>query len=142
MSSPASSPSLRRIPPLSYTIQNVFFSISTVLAAYASLALTIFLVLPLSVIRMVLLLARDAYLYKQQREQQQQQHDKSKRKRKVVLVVGATHGIGLNIVKQYAHAEDDINVTIVAVGRSKGTSFLVLLRIHATVRSSAEFSRI
>jgi pheromone shutdown protein TraB len=132
MSSPASSPSLRRIPPLSYTIQNIFLSISTVLAAYASLAATLLLVLPLSVARMVLLLARDAYLYKQQLGQEHNQHDKSKRKRKVVLVVGATHGIGLNIVKQYAHADDDTSVTIVAVGRSKGAYFLVSSRIYAT----------
>ena len=125
MSSPASSPALRRIPPLSYTIQNIFLSISTVIAAYASLGLTVFVALPLSVVRLVLLLARDAYLYKQ-RQQQEPPHDKKKR-RKVVLVVGATHGIGLNIVKQYAHAGEGDHVNLIAVGRSKGTSFALFI---------------
>jgi hypothetical protein len=121
MSFPASSPALRRIPPLSYAVQNLFFSAATVLAAYASLGLTFFIVLPLSLVRMVLLLARDAYLYQQR---QQQPQDKSKRKKKVVLVVGATHGIGLNIVKQYARGYDDAHVTIIAAGRSNGASSL------------------
>jgi len=128
MSSPASSPSLRRIPPLSYTIQNIFFSISTVLAAYTSLGLTLFLVLPMSLARLVLLFTRDAYLYQQR--QQQQPHEKPKRKKKVVLVVGATHGIGLNIIKQYANAEDDSNVSVIAVGRSKGLSFSLFYRAY------------
>jgi len=118
MSSPATSRTLRRIPPLSYTIQNIFLSISTVIAAYASLGLTVFIALPLSVIRLVLLLARDTYLYRQRQQKQENPNDK-KKKRKVVLVVGATHGIGLNIVKQYARAAEDDHVNIVAVGRSK-----------------------
>lgn len=35
-----------------------------------------------------------------------------------MLVVGATHGIGLNVIKQYARTDDETNVTIIAVGRS------------------------
>jgi hypothetical protein len=130
MSFPPISPALRRIPPLSYAVQNLFFSAATVLAAYVSLGLTFFIVLPLSLARMVLLLARDAYLYQQRQKQSQ---DKPKNKKKVVLVVGATHGIGLNIIKQYARGYDDANVTIIALSRSNGASLIYVYSAHTAV---------
>ena len=137
MSSPANSPTLRIIPPLSYAVQNILLSISTILGASASLGVTLFFVVPSSIVRMVLLLARDAYIYTQRKQNQDHLPADRPKKRKIVLVVGATHGIGLNIVQQYANATDGGPVSIIAVGQSNG---MLLCRIYALVESTIDRS--
>ena len=94
----------RHIPTLPYAIQNVLMSIASIIAAMASLVFTMSIVLPLSIARGVLpnnLFRRDI----------------PEGRGKVVLIVGASRGIGFNVLKQYA---DEPDTVIIAASRSIG----------------------
>jgi len=76
--------SLRQLPPLDYTLQNVSISLGTIVTSVSSLALTLGVALPLSVVRAFSEVVPE---------------DNSK---KSVLIIGASSGIGLEVVKKYA----------------------------------------
>ena len=100
---------LRRIPTVTYTIQNILISTSTIVSSVSSLLLTATVILPLSVVRVFLpnQVKADALVV--------QRGTHSRDKRKVVLIVGASRGIGRNVVREYAGEE---GTTIIAVSRS------------------------
>ncbi|KAF6755030.1 hypothetical protein DFP72DRAFT_1033204 [Ephemerocybe angulata] len=92
--------SARRIPTLDYTLQNIFMSLATLVVATASLILTSAVILPLSLLR-----SKGA--------------DLVEGKGKVVLIVGASRGIGMEVLKTYV---PEPGTTVIAV--SKNTDFL------------------
>lgn len=100
----------RQVPTLGYTIQNIFISLATVASASASLFVTVFVVLPISFMRTM---APRKYL---QAPGSAALADKNK----VVLIVGASRGIGFNVLKQYANDPDTV---IIAASKSIGIHF-------------------
>ncbi|KAF8635106.1 hypothetical protein AX15_000545 [Amanita polypyramis BW_CC] len=100
---------LRRIPPLSYTIQNILISISTIVSSVSSLLLTTTAILPLSVARTFVPSQAKAEALVARRGAD------TRNQRKVVLIVGASRGIGYNVVREYSKEE---GTTIIAVFRS------------------------
>ncbi|KAK2467739.1 hypothetical protein APHAL10511_000034 [Amanita phalloides] len=99
----------RRIPPLSYTLQNLLISAATIVSSISSFVLTSTLILPLSVARVFAPSEAKADALVAQRGTD------TRNQRKVVLVVGASRGIGYNVVREYAKEE---GTTIIAVSRS------------------------
>ncbi|KAF8148704.1 hypothetical protein B0H34DRAFT_668474 [Crassisporium funariophilum] len=89
---------LRQIPTLPYTIQNILISIGSVVASTASLLLTIFVILPMSMMRAVM--PRSWLMSNMGRCEPGVTMVNPRRK--VVLIVGASRGIGYNVLKQYA----------------------------------------
>jgi hypothetical protein len=100
----------RKVPNLDYTFQNILVSIATVVSASLSLALTILVVLPLSVLRTIIQKAGSRTLTLVPPEE-------CKKRGKVVLIVGASRGIGLELLKQYV---PEPNTTIIAVSKDAG----------------------
>ncbi|TFK34343.1 hypothetical protein BDQ12DRAFT_613708 [Crucibulum laeve] len=96
----------RNIPPLTYTLQNIVIALSSLLVALFSLLLTVVVFLPLSFLRACT-------------PTESLKHNNTPLPQKeVVLVVGASHGIGYNVVRQYVNRP---NTTIIAVSRHMGT---------------------
>ncbi|KAH6885131.1 hypothetical protein BKA70DRAFT_129853 [Coprinopsis sp. MPI-PUGE-AT-0042] len=92
----------RWVPTVSYTIQNIFLSMGTVTGAVSSLLFTIAIVLPLACVRATLSRTTTALV----------PPPASLRRGKVVLIVGASSGIGLEVLKQYCPEPD---TTVIAV---------------------------
>ncbi|KAF9004373.1 hypothetical protein BDQ17DRAFT_1355003 [Cyathus striatus] len=81
---------------------NVVISLTTIVFAIGSLALTTLVILPLSALRSL------------RKQGISDEREPLNNKTDVVLIVGASHGIGFNVLKQYASKP---NTTIVAVSR-------------------------
>lgn len=94
----------RHVPTLPYAIQNVLMSVASIIAATLSLIFTMSIVLPLSIARVVL---PNSFF----------RRDIPGGRGKVVLIVGASRGIGFNVLKQYA---DEPDTVIIAASRSIG----------------------
>ncbi|KIM35509.1 hypothetical protein M413DRAFT_79337 [Hebeloma cylindrosporum] len=85
----------RQMPSVSYTMQNLFISLATIAVSSASLFFTLFVFLPLACLRALLPLNMKVRL-------------SELRRNKVVLVLGASRGIGFNLVKQYANEKGTV----------------------------------
>ncbi|PPR05199.1 hypothetical protein CVT24_010299 [Panaeolus cyanescens] len=125
----------RQVPTLSYTLQNVVISMASIAVSTLSFCFTCFVVLPLAVGKLIFgpfISAMDLGM-KSSKENKNMDgnidgmpagYEGSRMKpideRKVVLVVGASGGIGLCVVKQYMN---DSNVLIIAASDKIGTSF-------------------
>ncbi|KAJ3539333.1 hypothetical protein NMY22_g4786 [Coprinellus aureogranulatus] len=96
---PRPSPLSLAFPPLHYTIQNVFISLGMLVGVLLSLIATLLIALPLSIIGVIG--RRSQPLPSQQN--------------KVVLIVGASRGLGKEIMRLYAGEEQ---TKIIAVSRS------------------------
>lgn len=81
-------------------------------ASFMSLVLTISVFLPLSILRNVLLHMAPSTLTVSQSRQRNAAH-------KVVLIVGASRGIGFNVLKQYMNEKETV---ILAASRSIGAN--------------------
>ncbi|KAF9481056.1 NAD(P)-binding protein [Pholiota conissans] len=92
----------RQIPTVAYTVQNILISIASIISSIASFLFTLWIILPLSMIRAVI-------------PANMLQSINSEGKNKVVLIVGASRGIGFSVLKQYA---DDPDTVIIAASRS------------------------
>ncbi|KAF9444963.1 NAD(P)-binding protein [Macrolepiota fuliginosa MF-IS2] len=92
--------SLRNIPPIGYTTQNILMSLGTVATSVSALLFTSTVLLPLSVLRMCL---PASYLCRPQPS------------RNVVLIIGASRGIGFEVLKKYSTMPD---TTIIAASSS------------------------
>ncbi|KAF5327265.1 hypothetical protein D9619_003938 [Psilocybe cf. subviscida] len=99
--------SMRQIPTIGYTLQNMAMSLAAVAASAASFFVTTFFFLPLAVVRTVLARFPGGMLMGNRHAMTDVN--------KVILIVGASRGIGFNVLKQYA---DDPNAVIVAASRS------------------------
>jgi hypothetical protein len=97
----------RWVPTVSYTVQNIFLSMGTATGAFSSLIFTIAIVLPLACVRAALSRTTTALI----------PPPASLRRGKVVLVVGASSGIGLEVLKQYCPEPD---TTVIAVSDKAG----------------------
>ena len=107
---------LRRIPPIGYTIQNIIISIGTIISSFAALCFTLSFVLPLSILRRsvparTLSLATTAG--------KDFKLDEVLTRGKVVLVVGVTPEMGYDIIMQYANNKD---TTIIGLAQTSGES--------------------
>lgn len=101
----------RWVPTVSYTIQNIFLNIGTITGAFGSLLFTIGVVLPMACIRATFM--RTSVI----------PPTESLRRGKVVLIVGASSGIGLEVLKQYCPEPD---TTVIAVSDHAGEYFGIL----------------
>ncbi|KIJ57292.1 hypothetical protein M422DRAFT_238884 [Sphaerobolus stellatus SS14] len=100
---------LLRIPPISYTLQNILFSLASVVVAGLGLLFTTFVLLPISLLRFLFTLTFTIF----RRESHIQLGDGQRRN---VLIIGASHGIGRNILAQYS---TELDTSIVAVSRHR-----------------------
>ncbi|KAF5335280.1 hypothetical protein D9611_011762 [Ephemerocybe angulata] len=105
MHTPSIFSSARRIPTLDYTLQNIFMSLATLVVATASLILTSAVILPLSLLRSVL----------PKQMLMQKGADVVEAKGKVVLIVGASRGIGMEVLKTYV---PEPGTTVIAVSKN------------------------
>lgn len=111
--------SMRTIPTLGFTMQNIFTSMGVLFVSFSGLVFTATIVLPLSIVRCIVpekLLTKvpgDAVMRK---------------KGKVVLIIGASRGIGMEVLKQYASEE---GTTIIAVAKDGGALNMSLLPLSA-----------
>ncbi|KAG2009487.1 hypothetical protein CC2G_012420 [Coprinopsis cinerea AmutBmut pab1-1] len=96
----------RWIPTVGYTVQNVLISIGVMIGACASLVLTCTVVFPLACIR-AMFFSRSSLSLIPSRD--------SLRRGKVVLIVGASRGMGLEVLKQYCPEPE---TTIIAVSKN------------------------
>ncbi|EAU86386.2 hypothetical protein CC1G_05380 [Coprinopsis cinerea okayama7 len=96
----------RWIPTVGYTVQNVLISIGVMIGACASLVLTCTVVFPLACIRSMFF-SRSSLSLIPSRD--------SLRRGKVVLIVGASRGMGLEVLKQYCPEPE---TTIIAVSKN------------------------
>jgi FlaA1/EpsC-like NDP-sugar epimerase len=96
----------RHIPTLAYTVQNIFMSMATMMTSTATFFFTLFFVLPLSMLRAI---TPSSVL----------QHPNAGGMNKVVLIIGATHGIGYSVLRQYMNEPDTV---VIATARSIGKS--------------------
>ncbi|CAA7269688.1 unnamed protein product [Cyclocybe aegerita] len=106
----------RQIPSVSYTIQNMWISISAMTFAMASFFFTLCVVLPLSMTRFFIPIDK---LSMPETET-----------KKAVLIIGASRGIGFNILKQYI---DEPDTAIVATSRSIETVRSMAIELGDTV---------
>ncbi|KDR72145.1 hypothetical protein GALMADRAFT_213572 [Galerina marginata CBS 339.88] len=113
----------RHIPTLSYTIQNILISLVTLVASTASLLFTLCVVLPLSMMRAGI---PGGLLVPRGRAAQNMRA----RGCRVVLVVGASRGIGFGVLKQYMN---DPDVVIVAASRSVDVMRKSLVNLGPTI---------
>lgn len=102
-------PSVRQIPTLRYTLQNIGMSLASMAVSTASLLVTVLVILPLSLFRHLFVGLRGGA--------PAGSGNSSAGSKKVILIVGASRGIGFNVLKQYAN---DQNAVIVAASRSIG----------------------
>lgn len=96
--------STRQIPTLPFTLQNIAISFASVIAATASLSFTVSVMLPLATCRAIL----PTHMFRSAIPEG---------RNKVVLIVGASRGIGFNVMKQYAGESDTV---VIAASRSMG----------------------
>jgi hypothetical protein len=102
--------SMRTIPTLSYTIQNILMSMGTIFVSFSSLVFTLMVVLPLSIATGMM--PRDMLM--------KVPTNLAMRSRgRVVLIVGASRGIGMEVLKQYV---PEPNTTVIAVAKDPGAS--------------------
>jgi len=92
-------------------MQNIVISFSSMVASLLSLVLTICIFLPLSIARNILVRVTPSSFAVGQSREQNPAH-------KVVLIVGASRGIGFNVLKQYMNEKETV---ILAASRSIGT---------------------
>lgn len=97
----------RSIPSVEFTMQNILMSIGTLACSFGTLMTSVFVFLPLSVLRSLM---PKGFLTLVPSEG-------SLKKGKVVLIVGASRGIGMEVLKQYV---PEPNTTVIAVARDKG----------------------
>ncbi|EAU86387.2 hypothetical protein CC1G_05381 [Coprinopsis cinerea okayama7 len=117
----------RWIPTVGYAIQNALISFATLVVSFASLIVTCSVVFPLSFYRT--LLARRTVTLIPPRE--------SLKRGKVVLIVGASRGIGLEVLKQYCNEPE---TTVIAVSKTADvleSALGSLGDVPATLRSAA-----
>lgn len=105
---------LRRIPPIGYTFQNVMISLGTIVSSFAALFFTMLCVVPLSILR-IFLPARSLSLTATAGKDFKL--GEALAKGRVVLVVGGTGDMGYNIIMQYANDKD---TTIIALAQTAG----------------------
>ncbi|KAF9044067.1 hypothetical protein BJ165DRAFT_1528637 [Panaeolus papilionaceus] len=98
---------VRQIPTVSYTIQNIWISAASITVAFVSFFFTCFVVLPLAILKPFV----RPFIDKGRMNSPDGAQLKPLDERKVVLVVGASRGIGLSVVKQYA---EDPNAVVIA----------------------------
>ena len=128
---PSTSISPRQIPSFSYTFQNLLISLATIAAASASFFFTLFVILPLACLRTLLppniLILRGVIgspkgVVNGENGAVDVEREKvllsELRRNKVILVFGASRGIGFNVIKQYANEE---NTVVIAASSSMGT---------------------
>ncbi|KAF9560670.1 NAD(P)-binding protein [Agrocybe pediades] len=99
----------RLLPTFPYVAQNVLYSLAQLVVAAASLFLTVFLFIPLSLLRVML-----PKRWLQPVGMTQQEATEKNKRNRVVLVVGASRGIGFSVMKQYVNEPDTI---IIAASR-------------------------
>ncbi|KAF9556928.1 NAD(P)-binding protein [Agrocybe pediades] len=117
----------RQIPTLSYTMQNIAISIATMIASTMSLLFTVSVILPLSILRSFL--PRERIMLASEKNHTTGVDGHAPRK-KVVLIVGASRGIGFNVLKQYASEPDTV---IIAASRSIESLRKAVIEIGDTV---------
>lgn len=99
--------SMRTIPTLSYTMQNIFTSMGVLFVSFSGLIFTVTFVLPLSIVRAMV----------PKRLLTKVPSNVEMRKRgKVVMIVGASRGIGMEVLKQYV---PEPHTTIIAVSKDR-----------------------
>lgn len=98
---------MRTIPTLSYTFQNILMSLGILVVSFFSLAFTLIVILPLSVVRG--LMPRDMLT-------KAPSSVEMRKRGKVVLIVGASRGIGMEVLKQYV---PEPNTTVIAVAKDE-----------------------
>ena len=116
----------RHIPTVSYTIQNILISLATLIASIASLILTCTVFLPLSLIRACGLIPKRMMEKGEMFGANGVAVDAGgqlMKRGKVVVIVGASRGIGLEVLKQYAR---EPNTTVIAMSRDAGTLLCLL----------------
>ncbi|PFH49842.1 hypothetical protein AMATHDRAFT_86179 [Amanita thiersii Skay4041] len=100
---------LRQIPPTSYTLQNILISMSTIVLSVSSLMFTTVIVLPLSIARVLIPRRIKANALSSRCD------TNTRNQRKVVLIIGASRGIGYGVVREYAV---ETGTTIIAVSKT------------------------
>ncbi|KDR69916.1 hypothetical protein GALMADRAFT_76617 [Galerina marginata CBS 339.88] len=96
----------RHIPTVGYTIQNILISLTTLASSAASLFFTLCFILPLSLLRAFI--PRSLLIPRGRTAEVM-------RKNKVVLIIGASRGIGFGVLKQYVNEPDTV---IIAASKS------------------------
>ncbi|TFK22722.1 NAD(P)-binding protein [Coprinopsis marcescibilis] len=109
----------RWIPTIEYTVQNMMISMATIVAACASLFFTSMVVLPLAFTR-ALFSRRSLTLLPP---------PASLKRGKVVLIVGASRGIGLEVLKQYC---PEPGTTVIAVSKNADSMRNALIQLGDT----------
>jgi len=120
----------RQIPSVSYTIQNLFISLATIAVSSASFFITLFVFLPLACLRALLplnmvtlkgVIGSPQGIANGKNGGVDVEKEKVRlselRRNKVVLVLGASRGVGFNIVKQYANESGTV---VIAASSSMG----------------------
>jgi len=126
----STSMSPRQIPSVSYTVQNLLISLATIVVSSISFLFTLFVFLPLACLRALLplsMITLKGVIGSSQGitngkntgvdVEKQKVRLSELRRNKVVLVLGASRGIGFNLVKQYANEKDTV---IIAASSSMG----------------------
>ncbi|KIJ57289.1 hypothetical protein M422DRAFT_238881 [Sphaerobolus stellatus SS14] len=102
------SPTFRQLPPLSYTLQNLLISVASAIGSILSFIFTLIVYLPASLVRTIAYLPSTIHgLF---RRKWINLSDRSRN----ILVIGASEGLGKQIVEEYII---DPDTTIVAVSR-------------------------
>jgi len=125
----------RQIPSVSYTVQNLLISLATIAVASASFLFTLFVFLPLACLRALLplnmvtlkgVIGSSHGITNGKNTgvdvEKQKVRLSELRRNKVILVLGASRGIGFNLVKQYANEK---NTVIIAASSSMGNDTFV-----------------
>jgi len=105
----------RQLPTITYTLQNISMSLATMVTSTASFFFTISFILPLSLLRAFI--PRQKIIQSIEAKNAGEAESANVPKNKVVLIVGASRGIGFNVLKQYASDPDTV---IIAASRSIG----------------------
>lgn len=126
----------RQIPSVSYTIQNLYISLATIAVSSASLFITLFVILPLACLRALLplnMVTLKGVIGSPQGiangksggvdVEKEKVRLSELRRNKVILVLGASRGIGFNVVKQYANESGTV---VIAASSSMGKHFFLL----------------
>lgn len=131
----------RQIPSVTYTIQNLLISLATIAVSSASFFITLFVFLPLACLRALLPLNMITLkgvirFPKGIANGENGGVDVAKekvrlselRRNKVILVLGASRGIGFNVVKQYANEPGTVVIAASSsMGKHKFVSVLLVV---------------